>query len=276
LGFCSRRGSPASATGQAEKNYPRIPLISIFYDKENFYDAEAAVKNTEPESGVRAIVVPHHLLASSLAADAFRRASGTRYKTVVVVGPNHDDRGPDVVASAAVAYDAPDGVVFPDEEKVNEVRSLFASRSDFRFFLPEHSIGAMIPHLAENFPGAKIVPVMLSSAAGAAESEKLATWLAAQPADTLVVFSADFSHYLTEAQADAKDKETRAALESRDLKTIEGWGNDHIDSPFTIATMIRYAGKIGAKIDIIANKNANDLLAQKTNSTTSYFEIVVK
>jgi AmmeMemoRadiSam system protein B len=106
-------------------------------------------------------------------------------------------------------------------------------------------------------------------------SEKLATWLAALPADTLVVFSVDFSHYKTEEQADAYDKETTAALASRDIKKIVGWGNVHIDSPFTIATMILYAEKIGANINIVANKNANDFLPQKVASTTSYFEIVV-
>jgi MEMO1 family protein len=262
--------------GSAEKIFPVIPLISIFYDKENFYNAEAAIKDTKPESGVRAIVVPHHLLASRLAADAFARASGTRYKTIVVVGPNHDDRGPDIVASAAISYETPNGLIFPDEEKVNEVRHLFASRSDYTSFLPEHSVGAMVPHLAEDFPGAKIVPIILSSTMNDEMSEKLATWLANLPLDTLVVFSVDFSHYKTQEQADAYDKETAAALTNRDVKKIEGWGNEHIDSPMTIATMLYYANKIGTSVNIIANKNANDFLPQKTDSTTSYFEIVVK
>lgn len=267
------RAKPLVST--APGSLPHIPLIDTFYERQNFFAAQALAAKIKPESGVRAVVVPHHLLASRFVADALARAAGTKYKTVVVVGPNHDNRGPDLVSSVAVAYETPSGLVLPDEEKVAQLRQLFSCRSDATVFLPEHSVGAMVPTIAQDFPDAKIVPVILSSKVGKTESDKLSAWLSRLPASTLVVFSVDFSHYLTADQAAAKDAETAAALASRDVATIGRWGNDHIDSPFTIVTMLKYANKIGAGLEVAAHANANDFLAVKAVSTTSYFEIII-
>jgi MEMO1 family protein len=215
-------------------------------------------------------------LASSLVADALTRASGDGYTRVVIVGPNHDDRGPDVLSSSAVEYDTPAGVVLPDEEIINYFRTTFFCHADAEVFVNEHSVGAIVPFVAEAFPHAKIIPIIISSRVNDSNAKKLADWLAELPLDTLVIFSVDFSHYKTQGEADVFDKETAAALARRDASKIEGWGNEHIDSPFTIATMIYFADKIGANINVVANKNANDFLPQKVSSTTSYFEIVVK
>lgn len=254
---------------------PVIPLLDIFYERGNFLDAQAAVASTKPQTGVRAVVVPHHLLASRFVADALTRARGTKYKTVVVVGPNHDNRGPDLVSSSAVSYVTPYGKILPDEKKIADLRQLFSCHSDATVFLPEHAVGAMVTQIALDFPGAKIVPVILSSRAKEGEALRLATWLAGLPADTLVVFSVDFSHYLTSDAAALKDRETATALAARDEATIGQWGNDHIDSPFTIVTMLEFANKIGAKLEIADHGNANDFLTVKAVSTTSYFEIIV-
>lgn len=258
------------------ENFPSIPLLPIFYDRANFYDAQSRVTALKPELGIRAVVVPHHLLASRLVADALKRASGSKYRNIVIVGPNHDNRGLDLVASSAVSYETPFGSVESNEALVSQVRQLFGNRSDYTAFLPEHSVGAMVPTIATDFPQAKIVPIILSSKAGEPESEKLAEWLSELPVDTLVVFSVDFSHYLTQPEAEIKDKETAEAITASDIATISGWGNDHIDSPFTIVTMLKFASKIGAKASIVAHNNANDFLPLPDQSTTSYFEVVVK
>ncbi len=274
LGFLFFKKTEQPIMQTAKNNYQRIPILDIFYDKENFVNAEAMAKDTKTEVGVKAVVVPHHLLASRLVADALARAKGSNYSRIVIVGPNHDDRGADVVTSSAIEYDTPVGVVLPDEEKINLFRTAFACRAGSDVFLGEHSIGAIVPFVAEAFPNVKIIPIIISSHAGDLDARKLADWLRRLPADTLVIFSVDFSHYKTEAEADVYDQETASALMSRDNSKIEGWGNEHIDSPFTIATMLLYAEKIGANINIVANKNANDFLSQKVDSTTSYFEIV--
>lgn len=266
---------PAAASGQVT----RVPTRPEFFDARTFAAALEHAERSVPEAAVRgdvaAFVAPHHLLAAPLIAELFRTASGRAADTVYLVGPNHRDLGAERLATARLRWETMFGEVATADDRVAE---LAAGLGIGEFAVPyeaEHSVGALVPFVDHYFPGAKIVPVVVSSTATRQDVERLAVWLAAQVSDrSLMVFSIDFSHYLREEEAALRDAETRAYIERRDIAAILPLTSDHLDSPGSLAAALLLAEAEGFGTSISNHANANDFLANDTEATTSYFGVL--
>ncbi len=266
---------PAAAYGRTESAWPIIGSTPMFYDG-NFSLATAAAKD-KPAADVGAIIVPHHLLAAVYTARLFKLASGRRVDTVFIVGPNHDNVGPGVMATCQAEWRTPQGSVMADGGLVARLTSDFRLRDAAFAFTDEHSVGAVVPYVARYFPKARIVPVILNSYAGTGEAKKLAAWLVANGGSrSLTVFSIDFSHYLSEERADRADVVTRRLMTARDLGAISRLTNDNVDSPATLMTALEYARLSGWRMEIVANGNSNRVRPEKTAVTTSYFAVAFR
>jgi AmmeMemoRadiSam system protein B len=91
-------------------------------------------------------------------------------------------------------------------------------------------------------------------------------------ADTLLVASVDFSHYLPRDIADAKDVVTRQAIADFDLPAIMRMSPDYVDSPPSLGVLMqtmRLAGAAGPVEE--AHTNSGYLLGSTVMETTSYF-----
>nr|PZN36723.1 MAG: AmmeMemoRadiSam system protein B [Bacillota bacterium] len=116
------------------------------------------------------------------------------------------------------------------------------------------------------------MPIILHRGVTVAEARRLAGALATRIGPGAVLIgSVDFSHYLPRAEAAARDRETLAAIGCRDWDTLLAMGNDHLDSPATVAVVFMAMAAAGAgEPELVAHANSGDLVGSDGVETTSY------
>ena len=103
-------------------------------------------------------------------------------------------------------------------------------------------------------------------------AEELADYL--RDEKTVIVASVDFSHYLPKEEAIKKDKESLEAIKNFNYERIYSFGNDNLDSPPSIATLLSTMEKSGfTNIEVLGNSNSVEILGAESPQTTSYFNI---
>ncbi|MFH1046689.1 MAG: AmmeMemoRadiSam system protein B [Patescibacteria group bacterium] len=280
----SATGTPTAAnyadrSGRVETPVNRAATTDLiasrpeFFPRNDFSAAIAAVDDVDTATNIRAVLVPHHLPASSLIADALQRAAGRDISTVVIIGPNHEELGPSVLTTSA-AWETPFGRVEADSALISGLADNLLASSNAEGFRAEHSIGAIVPFVRHYVPTARILPLILRYDTGD-EIDALAAWLHANlPAETLIVYSVDFSHYLSENQADRNDEHTKRLLLDNRRAELLHLNSDFIDSPAAVALALRLAELDDSVLTIQQHANSNRFIAQPSSSTTGFFEII--
>jgi hypothetical protein len=265
---------PAGAAASEPVDGP-IASNPDFYS-EALVGGALARQEIRPQIELRGLVVPHHLLAARLIARGYGEApDGVR--TVFIVGPNHTNAGGANLATTSRSWATPLGAVAADDGLVRRAVREIGAADLPAVFSREHSIGAQMTFIRSRYPLADVVPFILDSYASRAQAEALGRWLALNSdGQTLAVFSIDFSHYLTEADADIRDAETRRAIMDGDLEKISRFGNDNVDSPASLIAALSFARAANLRVEVADNTNANDFLPAPEASTTSHFLIELK
>lgn len=249
--------------------------IGNFYNNELFYQGvlKEGEKNElfprHPVSGL----VPHDLFASPLVGDFFRRLDPRLVKRIILIGPNHFEKGDFKVLSSLYGWQTPFGIVEPDTENINELVNNKLAKIDEEVLSGEHSIGNLVSYLKFYLPQAKITPLILSHSLTQKEVSILAEKLTGiNRPDTLLLASVDFSHYLTSLQAREKDEVTERVIRERDYDKLFGLNNDYLDSPATLATVLMTAtDNKELDFEILGHTNSGEMQKNENIETTSYF-----
>jgi hypothetical protein len=156
---------------------------------------------------LRAIVMPHagYVYSGWTAAHAARVLSTGQFSKVVLLGPDHRLGFKNAAICDAAAYATPLGEItlHKDSEKLRLQPDLFLT-------LPvtqdkEHSLEVILPFLQHALGDFQLVPVMI----GQGDVLRLSNALdAIMDNRTLLVISSDLSHFLSYADAVARDRET--------------------------------------------------------------------
>ncbi len=256
---------------------------SIFVAEQEFYaliaDRQAVNQNNNNHVTGRIVsgVLPHHLVAGRLIADFMEVVAGQEPELVVLIGPNHNLRGGKLI-SGLYAWQTPAGLV---EVAEDIVRDLFAREivvRDEETIGQEHSVGTLMPFIRHYLPQAKVVPVIVQGNVSLTEIEKLLEalepYLDEYGEKAVLLASVDFSHYLTRTEAQLKDQETLAVMRRFDYLTLFRMGDDHLDSPASLAAAFRWAEKNGIKeFRLLANTNSGIIMKNDVMETTSYFTL---
>jgi AmmeMemoRadiSam system protein B len=256
---------------------PAVIASNEMFSRPDFAQILAAHEKRKGETDVRAMVVPHHLLPLDSILGMYDKASGRSPKTIVVIGPNHENVGGATIASTWASWDTSEGQLEADKRLFDSLALRFGLSDNPSAFLNEHSIGAHAPIIKHYFPEARILPIILDSYADLDEAYALADWLKNNwRDDLLLIASIDFSHYLTKPEADQNDKITGEIIETKDYSRLRGLDNDYIDSPMSLATLLRLAEDNDYRVNIESTSNSFDWLSLKPDATTSYFFVSVK
>jgi len=251
---------------------PTIALQPMFYEESNFLSAIKKAENIRSEKDIQAVVVPHHLLASEYIAGMLKRASSKKIDTIIIIGPNHENVSQEILASALAKWKTPLGEVMSDSNLANKFFSEFNQQTNLAPFVHEHSVGAQVPFVKYFFPNAKILPIIINSYAKFSDAERLSAWLFKNlPANSLIIVSTDFSHYLTYEEAEKNDLQTRQWIEHKDASAISHLNNDFVDSPISLATILLLAQNAGWQMQEIYHSNSFNFSLNKPAETTSYF-----
>ena len=106
----------------------------------------------------------------------------------------------------------------------------------------------------------------------ASEVRRLADALAPLMDDgTVLVAAVDFSHGLPASDARQRDSETLALLRTSDWAPLLRWGNEHLDSPASVAVLMETMGRLGAtRFELRGNSNSGEVSGDLTSPVTSY------
>ena len=141
----------------------------------------------------------------------------------------------------------------------------------------EHSVNTLVPWVRHFFPNASLLPILIHGSLEQEQCRELSTHLAdfAATRKTLVIASVDFSHGLKSSDALARDEKTWFLLETGDTTGLLRLGNDHLDAPPTLATlmMTMEARKAGPAL-LAGHAEASAFLGHSVEDTTSYLAVV--
>jgi poly-gamma-glutamate synthesis protein (capsule biosynthesis protein) len=219
-------------------------------------------------------VVNHHALASDLIASFFARlrASRSELRRIVIIAPDHFSAGRDEVSTSIRPYRVESKTVFVDTDAVRGlIRDGFAMEEDGTLFEREHGIGAIIPFVSRAYPDAKIVPIVFRGTASQDRMQKLSDALKSLWDDqTVVIISADMSHYLTDEQALQNDETTLRSLKTKNVD-IASLSDDYLDSGKSVASLFSAMASVYPDVifTLFDHAISSDYGADPSN-TTSY------
>lgn len=256
-------------------NKPVDPLT--FFDKDTFYAGiEQAKKDnktfTYPVTGG---IIPHHLYPGFIFADFFSRLSPQNPKTIILIGPNHYERGNFKALTSVYGWQTPFGVVEPNELFINKLVKENLIKIDGEVVSADHAVAGSMPFVKYYLPNVRVVPILLSGHMTQEETRILASNLKKRmDKDTVIIAAVDFSHYLTNQQAQEKDKVTLEVMKNFDYRQLFSLNNDYLDSPPSIATLLMMMQMLGTtKMQLLHHTNSGELQKDDYIETTSYFSI---
>jgi len=248
------RGSRSAAAARSGAETHPI----TFFDARAFAAARARVDGqpARPMRGARAIIVPHHWLAGDLILGGLRdaaagaRAAGRPITRVILLGPNHVQAGRADVITSDRSWNTPFGPVEVDRAAVERLVRGGIALSQPVVLSYEHSVAGLVPAVALQLPGARIVPLAVRRDLGPPRAAAAGEAVAALAREgTLIVASIDFSHGLVAAAARERNARTLALLRALDVRAMHRLAADHaehLDGPGAAAVLVVAVRRLGA------------------------------
>lgn len=249
------------------------PFPPFYHTDTPFRKAMEAVTTPPLDPPPSGVTVPHHVLAVDLIAGGLSLARGGNYERIVVISPDHFRRVEKAAAVATRDFLTVTGSVPTDREaSLRLADDPLISVSNLASH--EHGFRAILPFLAEWFPGVPVVTLAVGIRTTPEEWRGLADALDPIVTQrTLVIQSTDFSHYLTAEEARARDAETLALLACGDPGNIPSLDQPgHIDSKAAQWIQMTLQRRRGAGLVVVENRNSIHYAApgEPVRETTSY------
>lgn len=227
-----------------------------------------------PLSGAVAAILPHHYVARSLIARTVRSLSNAHPQTIVIIGPDHPNKGSKPFTISQSNWGWGEGII----SAATGPAGVLSERSDIAInetlIAEEHSVFVPAPFLLTEFPGATFVLMTVRSDTELSTAVDMAQQLdEILGPDDLVIASVDFSHYKPYAAAEAEDARSLQVLAEGGIEQL---GEVSADSRPSIAAVMEYARlRAAAQRTILDHSNSAVILGDPSApSTTSYITMV--
>lgn len=208
-----------------------------------------ADKDFKQVSATKAVVVPHHLVASKSIALGIKSLASSTPKIVIVISPDHYAHCLKLLCTTKGSYKTFFGDVNIDENAVNDLeKSDLVSSSEL--FKEEHGVYTIVPYIKHYLPEAKIVPIAISQKTRGSEESRAEVLKLLEPLlsrkDVALVISSDFSHYLPLAETKRKDIKTQGSFCSGNSGEILNLENpSQSDCPLCLWVLEQEAEQLG-------------------------------
>lgn len=260
-----------------ESSGKQAHVVKFYDEKTSFEGINRAKKDvTKPDYLVTGGIVPHHLFVSFIIADFFYRLSFQNPKTIILLGPNHYEKGHFEALTSLYGWNTVFGVVEPDENLTKTLIDRNLVNIDEEVLPNDHALSALMPFIKYYMPNTKVVPILLSQKFSEEKSEILADNLSKlMTKDIAIITSVDFSHYLTSSLAKEKDEMTLEVMREFDYRKLYTLNSDYLDSPASIGTLLMIMQRLNtANMDLLYHTNSGELQNNNHIETTSYFSII--
>lgn len=233
---------------------------------------EAAVSVDPLPHTLSGLILPHHLLAADLIARAFACAREGGYRRIIILTPDHFNRGRTPFSVPGRDFHTSFGTALLDREGAAALlRNGMVSESNL--FSHEHGVQALLPFIVHHFPHALVLPVAIGRDSSLEEWKGLSRSL--EPlldAGTLLIQSTDFSHYLDREETALRDAESIAVLLSHTPDRAHSLRQpQNIDSKGALFIQMTLQKTLGALPAILAHSSSfeyNAAEAEKSGGTS--------
>jgi AmmeMemoRadiSam system protein B len=183
-----------------------------------------AVRPDRRTTAPRAIVVPHagYVYSGSVAASAYAQVAGAPFDRVVLLGPSHHVALRGMAVPTVDAFTTPLGRIPIDTAARTQALDVPHVVADDLPHALEHSLEVQLPFLQRVLGPFTLLPVVVGDATAAEVAALLDLVWPPGATSTLVVVSTDLSHYRPDAEAQALDARTAAAIVAGDTAAIRG------------------------------------------------------
>lgn len=255
-----------------------VPLTIKHFDEQTFVSAvQLHPKKTDTGIAFRGGVVPHHLLVSREIAQFFQRISAVQPTVVIILGPNHSERGDGTPLSTLKSWRYPFGVIQAERTHITQLTTQGLVKLSDDALEEDHSISALLPFLHHYAPTATIVPILLSQKTTLRETEKLSqafTAILREDPRSILISSVDFSHGLGESAGFKKDARTVSLIQTKDYQTLLSLDSTYLDSPESLVILLQSMEALGKTQQELFFRGSS---AQKTGQSgapgTTYFSM---
>ena len=253
-------------------NYNSRNIECLYYNVRDFINIPD-YKITKDVGNVRGCIVPHHLIAKDLIHEVFQNTSKNKYKTVVLIGPDHESINKGKIFTTLSNWQTPTGILETDGEITKKLlKNNFVIESTDKLTM-EHSTSSIIPFINYYMKDVKVITLVLTKQVRLEDVEILtnALYENLNMEETLFIASIDFSHYLNLQNAEKMDSISMEAIQNKDIDKIMSFTNDNLDSPISVVAMLKIMDKAGISEKTVLNHSNSELiLKKKTEETTSY------
>ncbi len=225
-------------------------------------------------------VVPHHLLAKEIMVDFFSFIAREKQlpDTIILLSPDHFnsaalERGHSFISVNWESDDVKLGDIAVDSELLKKLAAKIRIRQNQGAVLSEFGITNLLPLIKEYLPGVKIVPILIPANISRKEVAQLVNAInQISSAQTIMVASVDFSHYLPLGAASFHDTKSIRVLLNGEEEHFENIEVDSWQSLYAVRLFARLRKKENPVL--IAHKNSVDFLSSSPDETTSYLSVV--
>lgn len=228
-----------------EMNKVRIPAVAgLFYaadanqlsvDVEGYLKrAEAVSMPQRPEM----LIVPHagYQYSAIVAASAYKKLQPyqNEIKNVILVGPSHRVAFSGIALPSSSEFITPLGRVSVNQEIIGELATQNGFVTNDAAHAKEHSLEVQIPFLQKTLKNFQIIPLVYGEVSPDVLAQALLPYLKRK--DTIIVFSADLSHYLDYNEAKTTDEKTAELVSTKtDLEDHRSCGVVGINASLRLA-----------------------------------------
>lgn len=254
-----------------------VPIHPVKID-DNFYFAQAkAYLKKYPPQNVEAVaaIVPHHFPAAYIIADTLNQLRKANPKTVIIIGPNHQEAGSHWLLTSIADWDTPLGLVETNGQITRQLVESRLAQIDESTVSSENSLTSVLPFIKLILPQSKVVTLITKYEAPPEALAHLVSIIKQNMQDSVLIASVDFSHYLDQQTANFRDQETRQLISSFSTQKLMTLNSEYLDSPVSIVTALKVSRELGATQPIFLHHlNSSEIFRDNSSSTTGYFGIL--
>lgn len=216
-----------------------------------------------------AVTVPHHdLVAADRSKYLAEIAKTESPETIILVSPNHFNTGKSDILTTGKIWDLGENKVEPQNKIIVKLPSDLVG-NDENAFLGEHGIKNILPDIANHFPAAKILPIIIKQDVTKEKVALLVDNLIKNcNKDCLLITSVDDSHYQPASLSELHDSLTIRALNNLDEDLI--WRAE-VDSRQSLALSLAWSRAHSANsFHLYKNTNSGIIAGDRDAEATSY------
>lgn len=261
------------------------PHPVTYWDERLFYQGilatEKKSQNLPTESNsfvapaIRALVLPHHLVASHLLADGLARLQTQEPKRLIILTPDHYQlTGNALATSSTRSWDTVFGQLDSSVADISELekRGVLLNNQDYN---KEHAISGITPYIKHYLPNTSVIPLTLKATLNLEQVQMMANVVCPMlDQDTVLVGSIDFAHDLPVHEATKHDAEVLTYIHNGDYKSLLGLGNEYLDGPEALAVLMMCMSEETAQPTLIDQTHSTELLDSPVGLGVSHLEVV--